>query len=310
MDKVNFSYSTKNIAVSSQSFFQQRLIEKTELFLKRLRWRAFFYLNPNAQANNNENYGFKSRLSPPTVNELAEFESKLLHLIKNIKFKVSRNPFQHKLLSDIKTITNEDKLIIAADKTTNFYKLSKADYDELLQKNICKTYKKANNNTATNINVEAKHIASKLGIGDRVESMANKEAYVTLKDHKPNFTNNPTCRLINPAKSELGHVSKSLLSKIIKAIVDKNHTNLWRNTRSVLEWFNNTTNKTDSSFICFDVVEFYPSITEKTLREALKFASKITPVSSEDIDIILHAKKSLLFHKASPWTKKNIRQQL
>ena len=31
-----------------------------------------------------------------------------------------------------------------------------------------------------------------------------KTAFITLKDYKENFNINPKCRLINPAKSELG----------------------------------------------------------------------------------------------------------
>ena len=32
-------------------------------------------------------------------------------------------------------------------------------------------------------------------------------------NHKPNFENNPTCRLINPSKSEIGRVSKQILDE-------------------------------------------------------------------------------------------------
>ena len=35
--------------------------------------------------------------------------------------------------------------------------------------------------------------------------------YVTLKDHKPDFINNQTCRLINPCKIEIGIISKNIL---------------------------------------------------------------------------------------------------
>ena len=38
--------------------------------------------------------------------------------------------------------------------------------------------------------------------------MAKREASITLKDHKENFKNSLPCRLINPAKSEMGLVSK------------------------------------------------------------------------------------------------------
>ena len=56
--------------------------------------------------------------------------------------------------------------------------------------------------------------ASRLGNGDRIERMKKREAFIYLKDHKENFENNPKCRLINPAKSESGKLSKVILDKI------------------------------------------------------------------------------------------------
>ena len=58
------------------------------------------------------------------------------------------------------------------------------------------------------------------------------------------------------------------------------------------------------SFICFDVCDFYPSITEKLLRKALDFANSYRPISTHDRDIIIHAKRSLLFSENVPWEKK------
>ena len=57
-------------------------------------------------------------------------------------------------------------------------------------------------------------ITSKLSIGDRVDTMATRNAFVTLKDHKDNFDSHPKCRLINPSKSELGKVSKVIIDNI------------------------------------------------------------------------------------------------
>ena len=54
------------------------------------------------------------------------------------------------------------------------------------------------------IELEAQEIARKIHLEDRVNTTAKQEAFITLKDHKPNFANNPTCRLINPVKSEIG----------------------------------------------------------------------------------------------------------
>ena len=51
--------------------------------------------------------------------------------------------FLKKLKEDTDHIKNEPKLLIAVDKTTNFYKLEPSTYNELLEKNITKSYKKA-----------------------------------------------------------------------------------------------------------------------------------------------------------------------
>ena len=54
----------------------------------------------------------------------------------------------------------------------------------------------------------------------------------------------------------------------------------------------------------FDIVTYYPSITELLLLEALNFASKITTISNDDINLFKQAKNSLLFHRGKVWRKK------
>ena len=41
-----------------------------------------------------------------------------------------------------------------------------------------------------------------------------QNCFIKLNDHKPNLQNNPTVRLLNPAKNELGRISKNILDKI------------------------------------------------------------------------------------------------
>ena len=65
---------------------------------------------------------------------------------------------------------------------------------------------------------EDKAIANKLEIDDRVYSTSKREAFLTLKDHKPNYINNPTFRLLNPTKQELGKVSNQKLDKIVSVV--------------------------------------------------------------------------------------------
>ena len=40
-------------------------------------------------------------------------------------------------------------------------------------------------------------------VEDLIEQHSQCQSFIILKDHKANFQNNPKCRLINPAKSEI-----------------------------------------------------------------------------------------------------------
>ena len=134
--------------------------------------------------------------------------------------------------------------------------------------------------------------------------MSRKQAFISLKDHKENFLNNPKCRLINPAKSDLGFVSKTILDRINNSIRSKANVNQWRNTQSVVEWFSNIKEKSSCSFLVFDIVDYYPSISESLLIESLAYAKQFTSISEDDVQIIMHARKSLLFDCEEPWVKK------
>jgi hypothetical protein len=86
--------------------------------------------------------------------------------------------------------------------------------------------------------------------------MAPKNAFVTVKDHKENFKTNPKFRLRNPAKSELGKISKITLDNINSQIRKRTKVNQWKNSLSVIDWFNNIKNKPRHSFLTFDIAEF------------------------------------------------------
>ena len=49
---------------------------------------------------------------------------------------------------------------------------------------------------------------SELKLDNRIEQFNQREALVTLEDHKANFQNDPKCELIKPAKSKLGKITK------------------------------------------------------------------------------------------------------
>ena len=300
----NLSYSTKNIPLPSRNDYLQRLIEKTEQFLRRMRWKAHFFLNPDTTPCSKETYGFKSTKNPPPIEELKDFEDDMLKMIQSVKFKQVNNPFLNKLKEDTDSIQTEPKLLIAADKTTNFHKLEPSEYNDLLEKNITTSYKKAQPETTQAIHKQNKDIATKRGIDDRVDTTANKDAFITLKDHKPNFTNKPTCRLINPTKSEIGKVSKGILDRINSNITKTRNFNQWKNTASVINWFKSLQNHQRSSFISFDIESFYPSISQDLLNKTLDFASNYDNITADERNIIIHAKSSILIHKNQPWQKK------
>ena len=217
MDQVRFDYSTKNIPIPLRNSYLKSLKEKVESVIKRLRWKAFFFDRNEQDSNdaiNNDNFGFKSRKYPPQNSELDKFEVDLLDMVHNIKFRKVNNKFQNKLNEDISKIKKSTKAFIPADKTSDFYKLDKTQHDKLLRDSITTTYKKASTDAANIIDSQAKSIAQELNIDNRTEQIAKQQAFITLKDHKDNFANHPTCRLINPVKSELGKVGKLILDNI------------------------------------------------------------------------------------------------
>ena len=55
----------------------------------------------------------------------------------------------------------------------------------------------------------------------RMETNKEGNGFITIKDQEENFDNYPTVRLINPAKTELGRISKLILDKINKNISQK-----------------------------------------------------------------------------------------
>ena len=206
LERTNLGYSTKNIPAPAKKDYLKCLIAKAETFMRNVRLRTFFFLNPDTTTKRKQTYGFKSTKSPPYILELKQFEDGMLDIVQNIEFTKPGNtiPFQKQLSIDAKDINTDDKLYVAADKTTNFYKVKPEDYNKLLEKSITKDYTLATTSSEKQITIEDKNIASKLDLDDRIDTTAKSQTFITLKDHEPNFSNNPSCRPINPCKSEIG----------------------------------------------------------------------------------------------------------
>ena len=297
--------------------YTRSLINKTQSVIQRMRWKAHFFLN---QANNDTNqdwtahrptgsqantYGLKSKRSAPSVTELRAFEDDVARLIENVKFRDVNNEFMKELERDKKKIKSSTNIFVPADKTRNYYEMHPSDYTKLLTENVTKSYKHAQEHIATNIAEEFKDIVEELKLSNRTDPMAKSTAFLTLKDHKPDFENHTKCRLINPAKSDVGKISKSILDTVKSKIREQTGVNQWRNSSDTIAWFQSIPLKNRKSFISFDIVDFYPSITESLLDQSIDWATQFTAITDSDIRIIRHARKSLLFHDGLPWVKRD-----
>ena len=131
----------------------------------------------------------------------------LFKIVEKNKFQKINCKFQDKLNLDIKNITSSRKTLTLTDKTSNFYKVTIDKYEQLLHNSITKIYKKSNSNIIKIINDQCKKIANKKNLLDKIQVNGKEEYLITLKDHKPNFENNATTRLINQAKNEIERIS-------------------------------------------------------------------------------------------------------
>ena len=234
-------------------------------------------LDPKAKTSDKETFGFRTSKCPPLPNHpekwrIVAFEKEFFGLARQIEFWHRSTPFQQQLKKDTKRIKNSKNVIVASDKTANHYELPVDTYQKLLMDNITSTYKKTGKNIVQEINNNTAYLAEGLGLADRMEGYSQAVAFTTIKDHKQGFPGVVKCRLINPAKSQLGKVAKQKLEKINKVVRSVTGLNQWRKNTDVTEWFSNIKDKKEYKFFKFDLCEFYPSISEKILKDALEWA--------------------------------------
>ena len=99
----------------------------------------------------------------------------------------------------------------------------------------------------------------------------------------------------------MGYVSKAILEKVVAAVSEASQLNQWRNTSYVIDWFKSIEHKSHSRFVKFDICDFYPSISESLFDRGIAFARTMTET---ELNIIKHARKSLLFSNVGTWSKK------
>ena len=207
------------------------------------------------------------------------FEDRLANLVKNVKFGRKQNKFQETLKKDTQRIIADPRPLIAADKSSNFYFMESNEYKTLVEKEVHKEYKKANKADINKVVDAHKKIVSRLELKDRVFATTQRQCFASLKDHKDNFHSNPKVRLINPMKGDVGMISKQILENVNNHIRNATKLNQWTSSSDVIQWFKKLENKKNKKFIQVDVVNFYPSINENLLKNAIEWARQYIDIS-------------------------------
>ena len=158
-----------------------------------------------------------------------------------------------------------------------------------------KDIQKTNKKRLNVVNKQIKKIAEKLNIDNRIEKLQKTQAYITVKDGKKGFTNNPSFRLIIPSQSDIGRLSKKTLDKTNQRVIRETKFNQWINTNTVIAWFKSLREKSSLSLVNFDIESFYLSISLNLVQSAIDFAQEKVDITVTDISITMQARKMLLF---------------
>ena len=95
-----------------------------------------------------------------------------------------------------------------------------------------------------------------------------------------------------------------MLSKKVAEIRRKSKLVQWKNSYSVVDWFKKLENKEKAHFIVFDIVNYYPSISQEILQKSINWAKNFVEFSENEVETIMETKKSFLVMKGQHWSKK------
>ena len=122
-----------------------------------------------------------------------------------------------------------------------------------MRKATTSKYKNTNTKIKDKINKKGKEILKIKEPLHRLDINKESNCFFILKDHKENFQNNPTVRLINPAKNEIGTISQIILDKINSSLIKQLKVNQWKTTQNVIEWFMKIEGKSKCKFIVLNI---------------------------------------------------------
>lgn len=95
------------------------------------------------------------------------------------------------------------------------------------------------------------------------------------------------------------------MKKICDSLRIATQANQWKDITECISWFHKINNKNRYLFIKY-VKNFYQSISQNGLLEALHFTKGFVNIAPDQMEIILHCRKSILFHNGATWFKKKI----
>ena len=239
--------------------------------------------------------------SPPAMHELFKFEADLISMIKNIKFKPANNDLNRRIRRDLNDIKAKKKILVKGDKSRRIFLVPKEEYVKNMKDEISKKYRKGDRDMILEVNREAAKIATKLEVANRIDALPESEAFLSFKDHKPNFPMRKEVRLLNPSKSNIGKISKKFLDRINTDLRQKTQFNQWKSTNECLAWFRALEDKPNFRFVKMDIQQFYPEIGKKLLEDSINWARNYTHITKEEEEIILHCRKSFLFFDTRNW---------
>ena len=100
-------------------------------------------------------------------------------------------------------------------------------------------------------------------------------------------------------------VSKVILQKIIDKVKTETKLQSWQSTQETLDWFLELPRGKNLSFLSYDIENFYPSITPEVLKKSLDFAKQYINITEDEMNIIMHSRKSFLEWQGKTYVKKD-----
>ena len=95
----------------------------------------------------------------------------------------------------------------------------------------------------------------------------------------------------------------------MSAVLSSNKIDQWKTTSSVIKLLEKITHEQISSLICFDTEHFYPFISSNLFKASIEFTRQFIQIS-DDVSIIIQARKTFLYEGTTPWIKKSGDQDL